>query len=139
MAASARGGARYHQAVRRLAVLALVSLLVVATVAEPALARRAPSKAEASAIKAAVAAFAARPGAPAPGSAVRKMYVSTVSPRYALAKLRVAESPRLATAILKRTSGRYRVVSYGVAGFPFAGVPRAVLNDLLGATICDCG
>jgi hypothetical protein len=69
---------------------------------------------------------------------LRRIRVSTVNARYAIAKLREPDAPTLASAVLERRSGGWRVVTYGVAGFPFRGLPEAVLNDLLGATICDC-
>ena len=54
------------------------------------------------------------------------------------AKLRAPDAPMLATAVLERRKARWRVVTFGIAGFPFKGVPERVLNDLLGATLCDC-
>lgn len=115
-----------------------VALIVAIGAAQEAQASRAPTDAEASAIRAAVERFAARPGPPAPRAKVTRVRVSTVNGRYAIAKVRTG-GPAKATAILARNGqGRWRVVTYGTAGFPFKGVPRAVLNDLLGATICDC-
>jgi hypothetical protein len=124
--------------VRRLALLLAVALVACAVLAPAAAARRAPTQAEAVAIRAATAAYVARPGGAASGSIVKRIFVSTVDARFAMAKLRAPGEPVLSTAILKRREGRWTVVTFGVAGFAFKGVPRSVLNDLLGAEICDC-
>jgi hypothetical protein len=103
-----------------------------------ATASRAPTASEQRAIRTAVERFVEKPGSPAHGSTLRRIRVSTVDPRYAMAKLRSPEAPVLASAVLERRKGRWRVVTFGVAGFRFNGVPKPVLNDLLGATLCDC-
>jgi hypothetical protein len=129
---------RHHDRVlRRLAVVALGAVLVAGTLAAPAGARRSPTHAETAAIRAAVARYVAKPGPPGAPTRFRKAFVSTVNRSYALAKL-ATDDPVLATAVLRREKRGWKVVSYGVAGFPFAGVPVAVLNDLLGATLCHC-
>jgi hypothetical protein len=124
--------------VGRIASLAIAAVLAAAALVQPVSARRAPTHAEASAIRAAAAAFVARPGGFAAGSTVARVFVSTVNARYAIAKLRTPGEPVLSTAILEKRSGGWRVVTWGVAGFAFKGVPRSVLSDLLGAEICDC-
>ncbi len=103
-----------------------------------ATASRAPTPSEAAAIQAAVQRFVEKPGSPAAGSTVRRIRISTVGPRYAMAKLRSPKAPVLATAVLERRGSGWRVVTFGIAGFAFKGVPEPVLNDLLGATLCDC-
>jgi hypothetical protein len=122
----------------RRALLVVASAALVLGLAGVATASRAPTASEGRAIRATVERFVAKPGSPADGSALRGIRVSTVSPRYAIAKLRSPDAPMLASAVLERRKGRWRVVTFGVAGFPFKGVPERVLNDLLGATICDC-
>ena len=121
---------------RALVVAASVALLLGVT--GVAAASRAPTASEGRAIRAAVERFVEKPRSQAHGSTLRRIRVSTVSPRYALAKLRSPGAPMLASAVLERRKGRWRVVTFGIAGFPFKGVPKPVLNDLLGATICDC-
>jgi hypothetical protein len=116
----------------------LAALVIVLAAAGAASASRAPTPSEGAAIRVAVEHFVEQPGAPAQGSTVRRIRVSTVSSRYAMAKLRTPAAPLLATAVLERRGARWRVVTFGVAGFPFKGVPEPVLNDLLGATLCDC-
>jgi hypothetical protein len=129
---------RHHgRVLRRIAVVVLGAVLVAGLLAAPAGARRSPTHAEKAAIRAAVARYVAKPGAPDAPARFRKAFVSTVNGRYALAKL-ATNDPVLATAVLRRGKHGWRVVSYGVAGFRFAGVPVAVLNDLLGATLCHC-
>jgi hypothetical protein len=123
--------------VRRALLAAAVAGLVLG-LAGTAIASRAPTASEGRAIRAAVERFVEKPGSPAEGSALRRIRVSTVSPRYAMAKLRAPDAPMLATAVLERRKARWRVVTFGIAGFPFKGVPERVLNDLLGATLCDC-
>jgi hypothetical protein len=122
--------------VRRILLVAAAAALL--GLAGSATASRAPTAAEGRAIRVAVERFVEKPGSPARGSSLRRIRVSTVSPRYALARLRSPDAPLLASAVLERRKGRWRVVTFGVAGFPFRGVPERVLNDLLGATICDC-
>lgn len=119
-------------------VAAVASASVLLGLAGTAAASRTPTASEGRAIRAAVERFVEKPHSPAHGSTLRRIRVSTVSPRYALAKLRSPDAPRLASAVLERHNGRWRVVTFGLAGFPFRGVPTRVLNDLLGATICDC-
>jgi hypothetical protein len=121
--------------IRRTALVALATLLAVAPAGH---ARRAPTVEEAKTIRTAVRAFVERPGPPAARSAVRWLTVSTVDSRYALVRLRTPGLPVRSTAILERRGSRWRVVTFGVAGFAFKGIPETVLNDLLGATICDC-
>lgn len=121
----------------RRALVLLVALALAGTLVADAAARRKATTAESAAIRAVVTAYVAKPGPPA-GGRFRRAYVSTVRPAYAMAKLKTGD-PVLATAILRRqASGRWKVVSFGAAGFPFNGVPVKVLNDLLGATLCDC-
>lgn len=122
----------------RWAVLVAASAALLLGLAGIATASRAPTASEGRTIRAAVEHFVEKPGSPARGSTLRRMRVSTVSPRYAMAKLRSPDAPLLASAVLERRKGRWRVVTFGIAGFPFNGVPERVLNDLLGATICDC-
>lgn len=123
---------------RRLLVALLAAALVATVLVPAASARRAPTAGEKTAIRAAVERFAARPGSPAHEATFRRAAVSTVDPAYAMAKLNAGQ-PVLATAVLARRAGGWKVVSFGLAGFPFAGVPVKVLNDLLGATLCHCG
>jgi hypothetical protein len=120
---------------RTVALVALGALLVLTPAAD---ARRTATAEEAKAIRAVVRAFAERPGPPASGSTVRRLTVSTVDDRYALAKLRTPGLASPSTAILERRGSHWRVVTFGLAGFAFKGIPEDVLNDLLGATICDC-
>jgi hypothetical protein len=122
----------------RRTLLVAASAAALLGLAGSATASRAPTASEGTAIRAAVERFVEKPGSPAHGSSLRRIRISTVSPRYALAKLRSPDAPLLASAVLERRKGRWRVVTFGVAGFPFRGVPERVLNDLLGATICDC-
>jgi hypothetical protein len=118
------------------AVCAVCALVVLAGTAA---ASRDPTASEAVAIRAAIERFVDEPGSPARGAVLRKIRVSTVNSRFAIAKLRSPEAPALATAVLeRRTVSRWRVVTFGLAGFAFRGVPEPVLNDLLGATLCDC-
>lgn len=120
-------------------IVTLVAFVLVASVVAPvAGARRAPTAGEKAAIRAAVERFAAKPSSPAHAGAYRRASVSTVDPSFAMAKLDVGQ-PVLATTVLERRGSGWKVVSFGVAGFRFAGVPVPVLNDLLGATLCHCG
>jgi hypothetical protein len=121
--------------VRLLVALLLLALLVLAGGAQ---ASRLPTTAERIAISTAVERFAERPGPPRAGAEVKRVRVSTVDGRYAIAKLRTGEGPVLSTAILRRAGPAWRVVTYGTAGFAFRGVPRPVLDDLLGAELCGC-
>lgn len=122
----------------RLRLVMLAALLASPGSAGVAAASRAPTPSEGAGIRTAVERFVEKPGSPARGSSLRRIRVSTVSTRYAMARPRSPEARVLATAVLERRGPGWRVVTFGVVGFPFKGVPEPVLNDLLGATLCDC-
>jgi hypothetical protein len=119
-------------------VVAAATAALFLSVIGTAAASRPPTAAEASGIRSAIERFVEKPGSPAHGSTLRRIRVSTVDQRYAMARLRSPEAAVLATAVLERRGSGWRIVTFGIAGFAFKGVPKPVLNDLLGASICDC-
>lgn len=113
--------------------VAVCALLLVAS----AEARRAPTSSERAAIRTAVATYVARADSrAAPDTRVVRIFVSTVDSRYALAKLRSAGAS--ATAILKRRAHGWKVIRFGTGGFVRFGIPRRVVEDLLGGKLCGC-
>jgi len=122
---------------RCVAIAATVIVALLAMVA-PASARRAPTTGESAGIRAAVARYAARPKSQASADArVVRAFVSTVDRRYALAKL--ISDGASSTAILKRRAHHWKVIRFGTGGFVRFGLPKRVVEDLLGGHLCGCG
>jgi hypothetical protein len=122
---------------RFLASLLACAVVLAGALAGSADARRKPTGSESAGIRAAVVRLTERQGTAVYGARTKRVVVSTVDPSYAMATLD-AGLPVAARAILERRGSGWTVVSFGVSGFPFHGVPVRVLNDLLGATLCHC-
>ena len=115
---------------------AAASLLVAAALVAPAaLAKRAPTRAEASAIRRAVAAYVSRAGSPAAkDNRVVAIKASTVAAGYALARLE-SKAAGPSHALLHRTHGAWKVVDFGSGAFPCSDASAGVLKDLIGGCV----
>jgi hypothetical protein len=117
-----------------------IALLLAAVfglaLAGPALAKRAPTAAEAKAIRAAMTAFINKKGSPAAkDNKVIHIWVSTVNSSYAAAE---TKSPTVggAFAILHKVKGVWRVKDFGTGGFECGrDGPSKVLKELLGGCV----
>jgi hypothetical protein len=124
---------------RRLPILlALASLLVVG--ASPALAHRAPTKKEHSAIDKVMHTYIHAKHSKAPKDAkVSKIVVSTANHSYALVKL-TSHKSGASKALLHTLNGKWRVTAYGVGGFSCSVAPAKIFKDLFGsAGACIAG
>ncbi|HWH10167.1 MAG TPA: hypothetical protein VG165_03500 [Solirubrobacteraceae bacterium] len=119
-------------------LLVLAGLLAVGV--SPALAHRAATQKEHTAIDKAMLTYIHAKHSKAPSDAkVSKVVVSTANHSYALVRL-TSRKAGASKALLHTRSGKWRVLAYGVGGFSCSVAPAKIFKDLLGsAGACIAG